>query len=517
MNAQVENGRLLRGAARLIKRGVKGAVKARRKAKKAKAQRAAAERREIAAQRRAEAAQLSKLFKQDAQARKERARAEAQERRRAEGEQQRAEAARRKRLLAENKAQQRETRIAERERQQIAAQQERARKSYTGRMRRRPTYTQSSLDEWASYSNPSRVETVDAKRARQLLRLNVGNRPVDKSKVKGIAQVMRSGIFKRTKPITFTNGLLTDGQHTLLAIIESGKAQKLKIAHKTVKANPALAALMPAAVVIGAIPAIPGAIDVVKKGYKAIKKRMEKNPALSFDGLKVGEWFRFTNSRKVCQKKSARTYYDPAEAQQQDAAARMSRSRQLKQSAGMLTVRSGRVGVVRVKANPATKAKRNKAARRPSNVSKLYKTFQGVPNSGDVKNYFVPEGAPADLAQLGKLDYLILEDGQRVNFTNNPAVLCASGGGTRQKLYIGLKKPYAAPNGMKAGEAHNFGKVHEIGYTTPKPHLYKRVDPINFYHHLGEDTGQRPSLILKNGRLALRGQAVEIRREGIVN
>jgi hypothetical protein len=328
-----------------------------------------------------------------------------------------------------------------------------------------------------------------------LLRLNVGNRPVDKSKVKGIAQVMRSGIFKRTKPITFTNGLLTDGQHTLLAIIESGKAQKLKIAHKTVKANPALAALMPAAVVIGAIPAIPGAIDVVKKG----------------------EWFRFTNSRKVCQKKSARTYYDPAEAQQQDAAARMSRSRQLKQSAGMLTVRSGRVGVVRVKANPATKAKRNKAARRPSNVSKLYKTFQGVPNSGDVKNYFVPEGAPADLAQLGKLDYLILEDGQRVNFTNNPAVLCASGGGTRQKLYIGLKKPYAAPNGMKAGEAHNFGKVHEIGYTTPKPHLYKRVDPINFYHHLGEDTGQRPSLILKNGRLALRGQAVEIRREGIVN
>jgi hypothetical protein len=61
------------------------------------------------------------------------------------------EAAHRKAMLQEQAQRKREAQIEERERRQIAAAEERERKSYAGRMRRRPTYSQSSYE-----MNPAR-------------------------------------------------------------------------------------------------------------------------------------------------------------------------------------------------------------------------------------------------------------------------------------------------------------------------------------------------------------------------
>lgn len=71
--------------------------------------------------------------------------------------------------------------------------------------------------------------------AKQLLALNVGNRPVDAAKVARIAAAQKAGTFRRRKPLVLTNNILTDGQHTLLAILKSGVTVPLKLERKTLK------------------------------------------------------------------------------------------------------------------------------------------------------------------------------------------------------------------------------------------------------------------------------------------
>lgn len=72
--------------------------------------------------------------------------------------------------------------------------------------------------------------------ARQLLKLNVGNRPVDQDKVNAIAAAQKGGTFRRRKPIVLTNNLLTDGQHTLLGIVKSGVTIPLQVERRKLPA-----------------------------------------------------------------------------------------------------------------------------------------------------------------------------------------------------------------------------------------------------------------------------------------
>lgn len=280
--------------------------------------------------------------------------------------------------------------------------------------------------------------------AKKLLRANVGNRPVDTQKVAAMAKLMERGIYKTTQPLVFTNGLLTDGQHRLLAVVRSGVPLRTKIQRRTVRANPLgeITSSMLSGAAAGAAGAVAGA-------------------ALA---PTVSEWFKKKRKKNTATK------------------------------------------------NATAKPKHNAA--RPRNVSRRFEDFTGRKNTGTVGVFYTPPGAPTDLAQLGRLDYLKLENGQTLHFKRNPAVLCASGG---HKLYIGLKRPYTMPKGVPNGQALNYGRVKEVGYTTAKPHLYGHHRPIHFYHYFGEADGRRPALVLQNGRLALVGGGVSIRREGIVN
>lgn len=70
----------------------------------------------------------------------------------------------------------------------------------------------------------TRTERITPKKAEQYLAMKKTNRPIDKAHVKALAKMMRDGTFHLThQGIAFNcDGTLQDGQHRLLAIIESG-------------------------------------------------------------------------------------------------------------------------------------------------------------------------------------------------------------------------------------------------------------------------------------------------------
>lgn len=70
----------------------------------------------------------------------------------------------------------------------------------------------------------TRTERITPKKAEQYLAMKKTNRPIDKAHVKALAKMMRDGTFQLThQGIAFNcDGTLQDGQHRLLAIIESG-------------------------------------------------------------------------------------------------------------------------------------------------------------------------------------------------------------------------------------------------------------------------------------------------------
>jgi hypothetical protein len=154
------------------------------------------------------------------------------ERRRDERERAKEETARRKELLAEQADRKREEKIAEREREDMLD----SRRPPTPRARRRPTYVQTGADELDAYANPS--TNITPAKANKLLALNVGNRPVDKQRVNELARAMKAGTHRRKKPIIITNGILTDGQHTMLAILKSGVTVPLRISRVRLNKNP---------------------------------------------------------------------------------------------------------------------------------------------------------------------------------------------------------------------------------------------------------------------------------------
>jgi hypothetical protein len=181
------------------------------------------------------------------------ARAAAQERtreqREARREQQRA-AQERKRTTAEARKAEREEaaneRRAEREMERMAAQHGKQGLYATNPGRKKKAAKKKAAKRATKRAKRVVNPTITPQKAKELLRLNVGNRPLDKSKVRAMAALMSRGIYKRSKPIKFVNGILTDGQHTLTAIVESGKSQKLAVSNKTLKTqrNPLFASIL---------------------------------------------------------------------------------------------------------------------------------------------------------------------------------------------------------------------------------------------------------------------------------
>jgi len=174
----------------------------------------------------------------------------------------------------------------------------------------------------------------------------------------------------------------------------------------------------------------------------------------------------------------------------------------LRVSGNVITTTSG----AHIHKTKAFKVKKSK--RRNPSPKAIRRNFAGRYN-GDEKLIF-PDGTPHGLAKLGKLISIDTDEG-RVEPVKGVAWLCAD---TRGKLHIGTPTQGHVVFG---GPAHDFGKIREIEYSEKKPHLGYTKQTI-FFHKMGEETGQKPTLRTDGkGGARIVGGAYEIRREGIVN
>jgi hypothetical protein len=87
------------------------------------------------------------------------------------------------------------------------------------------------LDKLIGTFNGTRTMTVDAAAAKRLLAANTGNRRVSLRRVSQLAAQMQSGHFENTgEPIIVSDeGILNNGQHRLLAIIEADATVEMDV------------------------------------------------------------------------------------------------------------------------------------------------------------------------------------------------------------------------------------------------------------------------------------------------
>lgn len=148
--------------------------------------------------------------------------------------------------------------------------------------------------------------------------------------------------------------------------------------------------------------------------------------------------------------------------------------------------------------------------RNPDTPAELLKDFRGYPKDKDSTLYFA-EGTPTGLYKLGSLYQIRLVNGTKIKPTAGNVWLCAD---TKGKLYLGTtdsKQVLAnAPRG-------SLGKVQQVEYTARKSHLGDS-QVTRYYHNLGEETGEKPSLYSDGkGGLLFKGGATYVRSDGIHN
>lgn len=138
-------------------------------------------------------------------------------------------------------------------------------------------------------------------------------------------------------------------------------------------------------------------------------------------------------------------------------------------------------------------------------VKEIRKTFAGT--VGKTQSVFAPIGTPKNVAKLGTLKLI---DTESAKITPRGTVyLCAD---TKGKLHIVGSKN--AP--IYDGPAQSFGKISLIEYDAAKPHLYPGQGTIRFWHKLGEESGNKPTLYGDGkGGLKIKGGSYKITREGI--
>lgn len=153
------------------------------------------------------------------------------------------------------------------------------------------------------------------------------------------------------------------------------------------------------------------------------------------------------------------------------------------------------------KRNPSTAGKARK-------VKRLYQTFSGkkAKKSQDV---IAPQGTPKQVAKLGTLRAIKTTNGKTWRFPGKDAPILAAD--HKQKLHIVGGRYRANPTASECGE------IERIEYEASKPHLGHPTKAI-YYHELGEDTGERPSLrIDADGMMHIDGGNYRLEADGIHN
>ena len=88
-----------------------------------------------------------------------------------------------------------------------------------------------ALDKLIGHFNGLRTMVIDPTAAHRLLETNTANRRVSLRRVSQLADQMRAGGFENTgEPIIISDeGILNNGQHRLLAVIESGASVEMDL------------------------------------------------------------------------------------------------------------------------------------------------------------------------------------------------------------------------------------------------------------------------------------------------
>lgn len=147
--------------------------------------------------------------------------------------------------------------------------------------------------------------------------------------------------------------------------------------------------------------------------------------------------------------------------------------------------------------------------RKNASAKQIREKFAG--SAGRGRDLYFPKGTPpGQLAKLGRLVSITTESGT-IKPIAGSAWLCAD---TRGKLHLGSTS--GAP--LFDGPARNFGKVSKLEYEEKKPHLGYGKNPIIWFHHVGEESGRKPTLHADgSGGLVFKGGAYRITARGIEN
>lgn len=153
------------------------------------------------------------------------------------------------------------------------------------------------------------------------------------------------------------------------------------------------------------------------------------------------------------------------------------------------------------------KRKRRNGSKRPA-VKQLYESFSGK-RAKRQNVVTAPTGTPGNVAQLGRLRLIQTTDGRRWKFSGNDAPFLAAD--HKQKLHVVGGRYRANPAGEECGE------IERIEYETSKPHLGQK-SPAIYFHELGEETGERPTLVIDgDGLIRIEGGEYWIEADGIHN
>lgn len=141
-------------------------------------------------------------------------------------------------------------------------------------------------------------------------------------------------------------------------------------------------------------------------------------------------------------------------------------------------------------------------------TKQLYESFSGK-RAKRQNVVTAPTGTPGNVAQLGRLRLIQTTDGRRWKFSGNDAPFLAAD--HKQKLHVVGGRYRANPAGEECGE------IERIEYETSKPHLGQKA-PAIYFHELGEETGERPTLVIDgDGLIRIEGGEYWIEADGIHN
>lgn len=176
------------------------------------------------------------------------------------------------------------------------------------------------------------------------------------------------------------------------------------------------------------------------------------------------------------------------------------------------------------KKKPARRRKPNSEGGGLEQAEKLYQQFQGR-KPKDVLEIQQREVYQKNYAKLGDLVSLVVLDAsqkkKRIKFSDADGVMLASNPAGTQLYFLGGNQDVRTliePLGADATkDLVELGPCVEVEYFTRK--AFDQFQPVRYYHHLGEETGDVPVLCFDqlNRQLFFVGGAYYVRPEGIRN